>query len=441
MATISAATIKTDLNKPIKKMKPMHGGGQPPMAGRQFNDMMHYLTEAGIPYSRLHDVGGVFGGGRFVDIPNIFRDFEADVYDPASYDFTFTDVLLKNLVEAGVEPYYRLGITIENQAEIKAYYTHPPKDYEKWVRICEHIIRHYTEGWADGFHYNIRYWEIWNEPEVQREMMWCGTFEEYYRLYDVTAKHLKACFPHLMIGGYASCGFYAIAPKNGLDPVTNLPGTIPPSEHEQKLMRFFDGFFAYIKEHRSPIDFFSWHTYTNISRVAIMDEWLHNKLEELGYGGLETHLNEWNPYANEFGTAHHSAEITAMMLGLQHGHTDLCCIYDMRVSTAPYCPLFDIRNKKPIHGYYALAAFNRLYRLGTQVETCCDNDRLYAVAASNGTQHAMLLSNLTGEALELTLEGVDLTHARFYALDQERLLSWAPHAKVLKPNDVYLIEW
>ena len=53
----------------------------------------------------------------------------------------------------------------------------------------------------------------------------------------------------------------------------------------------------------------------------------------------------------------------------------------------------------------------------------------------------MLLSNLTGEALELTLEGVDLTHARFYALDQERLLSWAPHAKVLKPNDVYLIEW
>ena len=50
---------------------------------------------------------------------------------------------------------------------IKPYHTFPPKDPEKWARICEHIIRHYTEGWADGYHYNIRYWEIWNEPEVQ----------------------------------------------------------------------------------------------------------------------------------------------------------------------------------------------------------------------------------------------------------------------------------
>ena len=75
--------------------------------------------------------------------------------------------LIAAIVNAGVEPYYRLGITIEHQAYIKPYHTFPPKDPEKWARICEHIIRHYTEGWADGYHYNIRYWEIWNEPEVQ----------------------------------------------------------------------------------------------------------------------------------------------------------------------------------------------------------------------------------------------------------------------------------
>ena len=87
-------------------------------------------------------------------------------------------------------------------------------------------------------------------------MMWCGTDEEYYRLYDVTAKHLKGCFPHLKIGGYASCGFYAIAPKVKVDPETNLPGTIPPSDHENNLMHFFYGFFEYIKKHGSPVDFF-----------------------------------------------------------------------------------------------------------------------------------------------------------------------------------------
>ena len=435
------ATVRIDLNKQVKPMKPMHGGGQPPIGGKDLTEYFHYMTEAGIPFSRLHDVGGAFGGGKYVDIPNVFRNFEADETDPANYDFTFTDYLLKALVDAGVEPYYRLGITIENHALIKAYHTHPPKDPHKWARICEHIIRHYTEGWADGFHYNIRYWEIWNEPEVQRQMMWCGTNEEYYHLYDVTAKHLKSCFPHLKIGGYASCGFYAVAPRVKIDPETNLPGTIPPSDHENKLMAFFYGFFQYIKEHGSPIDFFSWHSYADVFRVAVMDTWLHKTLEELGYGGLETHLNEWDPFPKEFGTAHHSAEIAAMMLALQHGHTDLCCIYDMRTNTTPYCPLFDIRTHKPIHGYYAMVAFNALYKRGMQVQTDCDTDRLYAVAASDGNSHALVVSNLTGESQALIIEGVDLSKARFYVLDQDRLLSWAPNAQTIDKDTVMLIEW
>ena len=117
------ATITINTKKTVKKMKPMHGGGQPPIGGKDLTEYFHYMTEAGIPFSRLHDVGGVFSGGRFVDIPNIFRNFDADETDPQSYDFTFTDHLLKALTEAGVEPYYRLGITIENQAYIKPYHT------------------------------------------------------------------------------------------------------------------------------------------------------------------------------------------------------------------------------------------------------------------------------------------------------------------------------
>lgn len=434
-------TVKIDLNKKIKPMKPMHGGGQPPIGGKDMTEFFHYVTEAGIPFSRLHDTGGPFGSNRFVDIPNLFRDFDADETDPANYDFTFTDHLLKGMIDAGIEPYYRLGITIENQAYIKPYYTFPPKNPEKWARICEHIIRHYTEGWADGYHYNIRYWEIWNEPEVQKKMMWCGTDEEYYHLYDVTAKHLKACFPHLKIGGYASCGFYAIAPKVQIDPETNLPGTIPPSDHENNLMHFFYEFFKYIKEHNSPIDFFSWHSYADVSRVAIMDQWLHTELEKLGYGGLETHLNEWNPFPKEFGTPHHSAEVAAMMLAMQHGYADICCIYDMRTNTAPYCPLFDICTHKPIHAYYSLVAFNALYQLGTQVESVSDNARLYAVAASDGTHHALMLSNLTGEKQTLDIEGADLSRARYHIIDKERLLSWSAPIKEMENNTVVLIEW
>ena len=66
-------TISVDTSKAIKKMKPMHGGGQPPVLANAKDTYFHYLTEAGIPYSRLHDVGGSFGDGKYVDIPNISR--------------------------------------------------------------------------------------------------------------------------------------------------------------------------------------------------------------------------------------------------------------------------------------------------------------------------------------------------------------------------------
>ena len=77
------ATIKIDTSKVIGKIKPMHAVGQPPTAGlgKNISSHYHYLTEIGAPYSRLHDVGGVFGGGKFVDIPNIFRNFDADEFD------------------------------------------------------------------------------------------------------------------------------------------------------------------------------------------------------------------------------------------------------------------------------------------------------------------------------------------------------------------------
>ena len=152
-------TINVDFSKAKGKIKRMHAVGQPPFSGG-FNKFdfshMQILKDANIPYSRLHDVGGAFGGNRFVDIPNIFRDFDADETLPENYDFAFTDEIIKALVSYGVEPYFRLGVTIENQANIKAYRIHPPKDYDKWARICEHIVRHYNEGWANGFHYNIQ---------------------------------------------------------------------------------------------------------------------------------------------------------------------------------------------------------------------------------------------------------------------------------------------
>jgi len=131
----------------IGKIKAMHGIGQPPLGSWGFGiEHFHYLKEAHIPFSRLHDVGGVFGGNLWVDIPNIFRDFDADENMEENYDFAFTDILVKGLAENGCYPVFRLGVTIEQTHRVKAYRIFPPADFGKWARICEHIIRHYNCG-------------------------------------------------------------------------------------------------------------------------------------------------------------------------------------------------------------------------------------------------------------------------------------------------------
>ena len=119
----------------------------------------------------------------------------------------------------------------------------------------------------------------------------------------------------------------------------------------------------------------------------------------------------------------------------------MLCIYDMRANTVPYCPLFDVKTKEPIHAYYAFAAFNHLYKLGNQVELTVDTEGMYAVAASDGRYHALMISNLTGVAQPLTLEGVALEHAHVSVIDDRRLLSWAPNADSIGKNTVMLIEW
>ena len=142
--------------KILGSIKKVNGVGQPPIIGAADSSLFHYLTDAHIPYARLHDVGGTFGGARFVDISNVFPSFDADERDPASYSFAFTDWLMAELDHAGVEPVYRLGETIENFARTYASpRIHPPRDFAKWARICEHVIRHYTEGWGNGFQYRI----------------------------------------------------------------------------------------------------------------------------------------------------------------------------------------------------------------------------------------------------------------------------------------------
>ena len=345
-ALAAAAAVKVDFTQAVGPVRPMHGTGQPPQIGYDYK-LFHYLKEAGIPYSRLHDVGGAYGKNIYVDIPNLFRDFDADENDPKSYDFAFTDHLLKELVANGVEPYFRLGITIENRADIRAYRTFPPKDPEKWARICEHVVRHYTEGWANGFKWKITYWEIWNEPEGTA--MWKGTWDEYFRLYEASSKHLKKCFPHLKVGGYG----------------------------------------------------FSFHSYAKVEDALKQSKWCLATLKEKGFGHVETSINEWlpSPSHERLGSADQAADVCAEMIGFQHLGLTTAMIYDARCGVGNYSPLFNPMTYKPHKAYYALKCFNELYRLKTEVASSSDDPNVYVLAAGDAKGGAVLVANISKKAV------------------------------------------
>ena len=141
----TSARIHVDFTAPNgKKIRPLHGVNSGPMTKVFTYDARSLFREAGIPYARMHDVEYPYGSGEFVDIPCIFRNFDADENDPSNYNFALTDESLARCIEVNCEPFFRLGVSIEH-APVKRY-IYPPKDFAKWARICEHIIRHYTEG-------------------------------------------------------------------------------------------------------------------------------------------------------------------------------------------------------------------------------------------------------------------------------------------------------
>ena len=401
-----AARISVDPSVETGPVKPVNGVGQPPMVGMPTaTPMFHYLREAGIPYSRLHDVGGWTGQGLWVDIPNLFPDFDADENEVANYDFAMTDALVERLVANGVEPFFRLGVTLENfaGAGFPPKRIRPPKDFAKWARICEHVIRHYTEGWADGFRHRITHWEIWNEPdnyeEIEKNCMWKGTFDSYCDFYGTAATYLKKRFPSLKIGGYASCGFYAAVGAANVKAANSSP----------RMQYFVDcarKFLSRAAKEGWPLDFFSFHSYSAPPDVFDQVAFADRLLDEYGFSRARCAriFNEWLPCVGQQGTARQAAAIAAELIGLQNGPCDIACIYDAQCSESPYSPLFDPRDRKPRKAYYAFTAFNELRKLGRAVKATCDDATLYAAAAERTGEPAVMAANPSDEPKPFALE-------------------------------------
>ena len=99
--------IKVFPDKALGPIRDLHGVGGGPVTNHFVYDATEDFRVAGIPFCRTHDIEYPFGLGEFVDIHCIFKDFNKDENDPASYNFTFTDEYLKAIQNPGAQTFYR----------------------------------------------------------------------------------------------------------------------------------------------------------------------------------------------------------------------------------------------------------------------------------------------------------------------------------------------
>ena len=362
-------TLKFDLSKTGNKFKLLNATNGGPWYKRHATDQLRTnfndYKAARIPYSRNHDSGVVaaYGGPFSHDVSHIFPNFDADVNNPESYDFPCTDEAILACLEAGTKTYFRLGETIEHQ--IKKHNTLPPKDFEKWAVICEHIIRHYNEGWADGYNLNIEYWEIWNEPDLDlddspNKRTWGGTKAQFFDLYEITAKHLKSCFPNLKIGG-------------------------PALAHR---LEWAEDFLAEMQKRNVPIDFFSWHVYSSGPNfLKVKGCQIKELLIKYGYENAESHLNEWNyikGWTNDFqysiNAIHGIRGGTFLLSGIcvsQSAPIDMLMYYGTHPSA--FNGIFDFYSYKPLKGYYALYWYGMFYDMEKEIPSSNNIEDIYSL--------------------------------------------------------------
>ena len=429
-------TIKVDFSKMSGAIKPLNGVNNGPLVLGVNADLSVYHAEAGFPFTRLHDPG--WPSPDVVDIPVIFPNFEADPDDSNNYNFKKTDDYIAAIVKNNSEIIFRLGTSIEHYTQ---YYIHPPKDYDKWAKICTNIIRHYNEGWANGFDYNIKYWEIWNEPDSK--LMWLGTRDQYFELYKVAANAIKKHDPSLKVGGPATTG-------------VKSPIVKP--------------FLKYCKENNIPLDFFTWHSYNNKPYLILEEtEYIRSLLDDYGFNETENHLNEWHylnsweallPKKDELEKFKHLREnyaTTVGPIGAAYAASVLMLLQDSSMDVANFYSadtnlfsMFDVYGV-PSKVYYAFKAFNQLAQTSSRVQLHAnvqDRNIISCAGISSDKQKGILLiSNYseTEKNYRLTIENfTDNLKAQYgyniYMLDDKTDLELIKEDKLSTNDPTFMIK-
>ncbi|MGC1128445.1 MAG: hypothetical protein WA875_02680 [Candidatus Acidiferrales bacterium] len=373
----------------IRSLDGVNGGPAPVMAG--LPSLEKQYREARVDIVRTHDYMGPTEMDSQFDLDNatlawlvpdteqrrklveagnaavIFPDWSKDPEKAENYNFGATDKAIEAIRASGAEVYYRIGRSFGAR-------TAPPVDFDKYAEVVKHVEMHYNSGWAHGYHDGIRYWEFWNEPEL----FWSGTAEQFYSLYEKTARALKSENPSLEVGG----------------PTLAFPTAAGA---------FREGFLDYCAAHHVPLDFFSWHTYADYtadpldaSRIA---ERIHALLGAHGFPAARSILSEYNRSADftevekdELRSADNAAFVADTLIYLEDQPVDRAIFYR---GDAAWMGLFDMQGK-PYKPAFALRAMGEMADTPERVATTGGDQDGFAVLAGrskDGKRVQILMGN------------------------------------------------
>jgi len=270
--TVDAATVVGPIARPWRPMigaehlSQLEAGAGPGgrVIGAEFSIALRMAhDELGIEAVRAHAIlNDDLGAYREVDGRPV-------------YDFSGIDRVYDHVLGLGMRPIVELGFMPRDLASDRSITVFeygaiisPPKDWDRWESLVYELASHLVDRYGLD---EVRQWafEVWNEANL--EVFWSGTREDYLRLYDISARAIKAVDARLVVGGPASAAG-----------------------------KWVDDLLAHCQVSGTPIDFISTHTYGN----APLD--LRPIAARHGFPGLPQWWTEWGAHATHFNPVHDS---------------------------------------------------------------------------------------------------------------------------------------
>ncbi len=275
--------------------------------------------ECGFEYIRFH--------GLFHDDMCVYRVIDGEEI----YNFQYIDDLFDALLDAGVKPFVELSFTPADMASGEATQMWwkcnitPPKDWSKWEELITKTVTHLVDRYGIS-EVKTWYFEVWNEANLHYGF-WTGGKSNYFKLYEITARAIKAVNPELMVGGPATSNF---VPDNRFegefdDTSKHMTHKIENLDDAKWHPVWLEEFTEFCNERSLPVDFFSAHPYptdfaldghgetTGRSRSvnSTYDDLtlMRNFVDNSPYKDAQIHLTEWSSSPSSRDMSHdYSAE-------------------------------------------------------------------------------------------------------------------------------------